>query len=326
MYFQIESVLEKYNLEDSSISKGRQILLCEKDHKLYALKEYFGTEKKAEFLYQLGTFLKNEGWSTDCLVKNKEGGFFTEGVDGVKYTLHQWYRGRECDIKNPQEILLAVKELARFHKQCQTFEWEPVSTADDPLEVYRRHERELKKIYQFILKRKKKTDFEQLYINCFKEFYGQCQEICGQMEEKKLHLTAEQQYVCHGDFQYHNVWFLFGKPLFLQFSKAGYGLQIFDLCNFMRKILEKNGWDTGLGISMITEYDKVNPISEGTFWQMYYRMAFPEKFWKLANRYYVSNKAWISRQNYEKLQVEIRQNARRLHYLERMLYFCENMY
>ena len=327
MYFQIETVLEKYNLEDSTTSKGRQVLLCEKDHKLYALKEYYGTEKKADFLYRLGEYFGQKGVLTDALQKNQEDAFFTEGVDGVKYTLHRWYRGRECDIKNRMEILMVVSHLARFHQICREFP-EPDEKPflwEDPLEEYGRHTKELKKIYQFISKRKKKSDFELLYMSCFGEFYSQCQEICSQMAERNLHAEEARQFLSHGDFNYHNVIFAMGNPVFLQFSKSGYGLQIFDFCNFMRKIMEKYCWDETLGIAMIEEYHRLNPLDEYTFWQMYYRMAFPEKFWKLANRYYVSNKAWISRQNYEKLEKELRQNHHRMRYLERMLYFYENM-
>lgn len=327
MYFQIESVFEKYNLEDGVVSKGRQVLLCEKDHKLYALKEYYGTEKKADFLYRLGEYFAQKGLMTDELIKNKEGDLFTEGVDGVKYTLHRWYRGRECDIKNRMEIMMTVSHLARFHQICQGFSGraEDVVPGEDPLEEYLRHNRELKKIYQFISKRKKKNDFELLYMSCFREFFSQCQEICDQMKDKQLQLSLGQQRVCHGDFNYHNVIFVMGRPVFLQFSKAGYGLQIFDFCNFMRKIMEKYCWDESLGVAMLEEYHRINPFDEYTFWQMYYRMAYPEKFWKLANRYYVSNKAWVSPQNYEKLETELRQNPYRQQYLKRMLYFYENM-
>lgn len=327
MFFQIESVFEKYNLEDGLISKGRQVLLCEKEHKLYALKEYQGTEKKADFLYRLGEYLGQQGVLTDALIKNKDGELFSEGIDGTLYTLHRWYRGRECDIRNRLEVLMAVSNLAHLHQVCKRFpgQQEDFTRGENPLEEYLRHTRELKKIYQFISRRKKKSEFELLYLNCFGDFFSQCQEICDQMQRQQSELAQTQHYICHGDFNYHNVIFVMGKPVFLQFSKAGYGIQIFDFCNFMRKIMEKYGWDEALGIAMIEEYHRVNPLDEHTFWHMYYRMAYPEKFWKLANRYYVSNKAWIAPQSYEKLKREIRQNTNRKRYLERMLYFYENM-
>ncbi len=35
--------------------------------------------------------------------------------------------------------------------------------------------------------------------------------------------------------------------------------------------------------------------------QLYYRLAYPEKFWKIVNFYYNSGKAWIPDKNMEKL-------------------------
>lgn len=327
MYFQIEPVLEKYGLDSCQTTRGRQMLLCQKDHMLYALKEYAGTEHKAELLYQLGTYLAENGWMTDGLVKNREGTCVTEGVDGVAYTLHRYYRGRECDCRNQTEILLAVSGLARLHARCRLLSHKelPLPEGEDPLNVYVRHTKELKKIYQFVINRKKKNEFEQLYIKSFSEYYRQCEAVCCDMQKRQWDGAGQKTGICHGDFHYHNVLFFAGRPVFLQFLKAGYDWQIFDLCTFMRKILEKNGWDPMLGQAMVETYHRENPINEETFWQMYYRMAFPEKFWKLANRYYVSNKAWISPRNREKLQTEIYQNPKRLNYLDRMVFFCKNI-
>ena len=327
MYFQIETVLEKYDLEDARISKGRQVLLCEKNQKLYGLKEYFGTEKKAQFLYRLGQYLRENGFVMDGLIKTREDALLAEGVDGIFYTLHHWYRGRECDIKSRMEIMMAVSALARFHRLCRGF---PVGehlygTMEDPLQEYARHTKELKKIYRFVTKRKKKSEYEVLFLSCFQEFFKQCEEIQEQMEQRQLHLSSEAFHVCHGDFNHHNVLSVLGEPVFLHFEKAGYGLQIFDFCNFKRKVMEKYCWDESLGLEMLREYHRICPISEVEFWHMYYRLAYPEKFWKLADRYYVSNKAWISRQNYEKLEKELRQNPYRKQYMHRLLYFYENM-
>ena len=37
------------------------------------------------------------------------------------------------------------------------------------------------------------------------------------------------------------------------------------------------------------------------------RLMYPEKFFKVANSYYHSNKAWISIKNVEKMQMAVRQ-------------------
>ena len=43
-------------------------------------------------------------------------------------------------------------------------------------------------------------------------------------------------------------------------------------------------------------------MTAADFLQLYYRFAYPEKFWKIANFYYNSGKAWIPGRNMEKLE------------------------
>lgn len=85
------------------------------------------------------------------------------------------------------------------------------------------------------------------------------------------------------------------------FDKWGFDVQMADLYQFMRKILEKQDWDISLGKSMIQAYEEIRPISKMEKENLKIRFAYPEKYWKLANYYYTHNKAWISKKNLEKL-------------------------
>ena len=95
-----------------------------------------------------------------------------------------------------------------------------------------------------------------------------------------------------------------------------------DLGLFLRKILEKNDWNRQLGMELIREYCRIHPLSEQDLRGLYYRLAYPEKFWKIANRYYCSRKVWDSGQNYEKLYREIRQNRARSQFLHALRAWC----
>ena len=115
MYYQVEQVLEQQEPEIEKFYKGRGILICESGEGLYALKEYFGSAQKAEFLYWLGICLEQQGVLCDSMLKNKDGNLITEGVDHVPYTFHHWLRGRECEIRNRIDLTVIVSFLARFH-------------------------------------------------------------------------------------------------------------------------------------------------------------------------------------------------------------------
>lgn len=322
MYYQIEQVLEKYGLSDAQTYKGRGVLICEKNHGLWALKEFQGSHEKAEFLYLLGGYLAEQGILNDRPKKTEEDELITEGPDGVHYIMHDWYRGRECDVKNRMDILMTVSHLARFHCAVRGFSYGEDNVSykkESVLSEYSRHNRELIKIRNYIRKRKQKNDFERLFTKCFSDFFQQCLKV-----EEALQMAEEKEItgktgICHGDFNQHNILFGAADPVMIHFERAKYGVQIADFGNFMRKIMEKYNWEEELGMAMLEEYHRVNPLNRGDFLQLYYRLSYPEKFWKIANHYYGSNKVWISSRNLEKLQKEIQQHKSRCRYLTGLL-------
>lgn len=323
MYYQIEQVLEQYGLENAQTYKGRGVLICENGSELLALKEFQGSQEKAEFLYLLGEYLKEQGLQTDGLRKTQEGLCTAEGPDGVCYTMHRWFKGKECDVKNRMDIMMAVSHLAKFHTVVSGFQFhfqKVERRKENVLYEYSRHNKELRKIRNYIKKRKQKSDFERLFLKCFPEFFEQCLKVEEALSLAKEQAGSGQEGICHGDFNQHNIIFGRADTAMIHFEKAKIGIQISDFSNFMRKIMEKYNWEETLGMSMIEEYNRINPISREDFVQLYYRLAYPEKFWKIANHYFGASKAWISGRNLEKLQKEILQHKSRCHYLECLLH------
>jgi len=83
----------------------------------------------------------------------------------------------------------------------------------------------------------------------------------------------------------------------------------------MRKIMEKNNWNVRLGMELLEGYRRKQELTAQDLQGLYYRLSYPEKFWKIANQYYRTRKVWDSGKNYEKLQKEIRQNQARGEFL-----------
>ena len=57
-------------------------------------------------------------------------------------------------------------------------------------------------------------------------------------------------------------------------------------------------------------------ISPRTVLISYYRLAYPEKFWKIVNFYYNSRKAWIPGKNQEKLEKLVAQEKEKQKFLD----------
>lgn len=104
----------------------------------------------------------------------------------------------------------------------------------------------------------------------------------------------------HGSYSYHNVLFV-GKDLAVtNFDRAEIGIQVRDLYDFLRKVMEKNGWQAEFGKSLIDAYDRERKLEETERRVLYAMLLYPEKYWKLVNFYYNSRKSWMSAKNLEK--------------------------
>ena len=105
------------------------------------------------------------------------------------------------------------------------------------------------------------------------------------------------------------------------FEHAHRDVQMEDLYYFLRKVLEKSGWKIRLGDGMLNAYSAIHPLTEGEMEYLKIRLIYPEKFWKTANSYYCTNKAWISVKNIEKLQTAIRQTEEKKMFLKEVFGF-----
>ena len=63
-------------------------------------------------------------------------------------------------------------------------------------------------------------------------------------------------------------------------------------------------------------YEQVRPLSAVDYIDLNYRIAYPEKFWKIVNFYYNSGKAWIPDRNREKLEKLMEQEKEKQLFLD----------
>ncbi|MEY8391969.1 CotS family spore coat protein [Lachnospiraceae bacterium 45-W7] len=317
-------ILEQYPFEVKQTVKGRGALICDTSQGLKILKEYRGSEGRADFLYHLLHFLAEHGQEqVDCIVRTSEEKTLARDVDGTVYMVRDWYEGRECDTKSREDILRAIRQLADIHSILRTFPEEIpdyLQIKDDSLlQENDRHTKELKKVRNFIFNRKRKNDFEMEFLRSFDIFYEEALNVVALQQELRDGEKSEELQdiygICHGDYNQHNVIFLRRGMAVLNFEKASYDVQAADLGNFMRKILEKHNWNMGLGMDMLKAYNDVRKLNRQEMKQLYIRLAYPEKFWKIANHYFNTSKAWVCGRNLEKLQKFIHQNEDRESFL-----------
>lgn len=312
-------LLEQYEIEVNRIRKGRGAFLCDTDRGSLIFKEYTENEIKIDLQNRMLLHAKQQGLvQTEQIVPDREGNLLVKDSDGTAYILKTGADGRECNIADRHECAEAVRLLAKYHLSMEAFVFKEAVPVFQPAREYEKHNRELKRVRKFLKEKGQKSWFEISLGRTLDPFMKQAQEVTDGWATYS-HLGENQpecRCLCHGDYQYHNIIRNDGNWCLVNYEKYVRDNPVRDLCLFLRKYLEKNSWSVILGMELLSAYEQVRPLSAYSRVDLYYRLAYPEKFWKIANFYYNSPKAWIPERNTEKLNRLLEQEEMKQKFLE----------
>ncbi len=319
------AILNEYEIDVKHTRKVRDAVLCEASQGLFLIKEMRLSEKRLSVLNDIGEHLQANGYEQiDWILKTKEGEFYTTSEEGMKYFLKRWFAGRECDVHKEKDVLEAVANLTKIHHALCNVE-SSVSVGDDLRETFFRHNREMKKVRSFMRERVGKSDFELAFLKHFDNMYASAEYALACLKESNygdlLKESIENQKCIHGDYNYHNVLMIHDGIASTNFEHVERNIQITDFYYFLRKVMEKNHWDISLGDKMLECYQKQIPFKKGEMEYVAICLAYPEKFWKVANSYGRSRKVWIPAKNLEKLELVIRQTEEKRFFLKEIFSF-----
>jgi hypothetical protein len=294
--------------------------------------------------------------NTDLFVKTIDDELLSEDSTGCQYIMKNWFWGEECNLKEWSQIEAAAANLARLHSVLYgidfTKEQMEHNISPDLPETFDKRNRELKRVKAYIREKRQKNEFELLYLNYYDRFYEQGVAASGWLNRSAYPQLMEEairnRRVCHGNYTYHNILMIknktdantkvyvppggmnkqllsaaeLGAPSVMMattnFEKSYIGLQICDLYQFVRKVMEKNDWDIMYGSNIIEAYDRVKPISKEELNILYLLLLYPEKFWKITNFYYNGKKSWVSGRNIQKLGTIGEQNSKKEIFLKKL--------
>lgn len=353
-----QEVLKQYPLKVYNIYRARGAYLLETDSGLKLLKCFEGSRNRALFEHSVKEHLYMHGYyNTDLYVKTIEDDIIATDQFGCRYIVKNWFWGEECNLKELSQIEMASANLASLHSLLRgvklTSEQMEYSISGNLHNIFEKRNRELKRVNSYIRDKKQKNEFEVIYLNFYQEFYDQgleaSKKLLSSSYSEALEEAITSKTVCHGNYTYHNIIMMKSKnesitktyipPGWINrqpvstadlssqwyktiattnFEKSYVGIQISDLYQFIRKVMEKNNWDILYGSNIIEAYDKIQPISKKELKILYVLLLYPEKFWKITNYYFNGKKAWISGRNIQKLNSIGEQNPKKEEFLKRL--------
>lgn len=321
----IRDVLDAYPFQVNRVSRGRGAFICDTDQGLKLVKAWHRSPQRLEFEQLVKYTIRDRGYYyVDQFVPNKDGQYLNLNQDGQQYTVRDWFEGRECDVHNAADLLAAVRQLAALHllmqngdsleQRLQAF------TYEDTRQVFLKRRKELRAIHSYIRGKKQWNSFEKLFMGLYRDSLAEAEAALEMLDlfpfEELREKAIQERTLCHGDFNYHQVILSRKYTAIINFDRLHLDIQVEDLYQFLRKVMEKNGWDLVLGALILDTYMSVKPLGHDERCTLYALLLFPEKFWKIANRYYNSRKSWLSGVNYEKMSRVTKMAGQRKRFLE----------
>jgi len=308
MYNTITNALNsKYGLNiKSSIPVRDGFILITSNGKLLC-KETHSKIDRILFVHGAKEHLSNNGFKNQDYYLCADSGEPYIIIDGKCYIISYVVDGKECDFEDTNDIKRASNLLAKMHLASIGYIQTEGSLVIDELgrlpSSFSKRLREIKRMEKIASRRR--SNFDYMYLEYCNYFYEMGKDaldyILSPIYDKLVVDTRACKSICHNDLTYSNIILNDNKESLINFDFCSYELKVYDLANFIRRRMRKCNWDICEAKIITDEYRRVNELTAEDFYVMKIMLQFPQKFWRVANKYYNSSRSWAQRVLVDKL-------------------------
>lgn len=294
-------IARQFDIEIESIKPNKGVYLLKTNKGMRCLKKInYGTQKLL-FVYGAKEHLIQKGFTkVDKYCLNIEGNPYATVNDDF-YTLSEWIEGRECDFHNKEELQKAAQNLAEMHQASKGYDPPENSKLKTDLgrwpHLMDKRIKSFEKMREMARKRNVKSSFDLCYIKSvgfYKDLGKRAMAVLEDSEYMEIcRITEEDKSFCHHDYTYHNIIIDTEENYnIIDFDYCKKEVRAYDLSAFMIKVLKRVDWDMEYAQLIIDAYNEVTTLSTDEYRLLYAFFLFPQRFWRLSNRYYYNEVNW----------------------------------
>ncbi len=224
------------------------------------------------------------------------------------YTLTEFSEGRESNFDSDNDVKRAALVLADLHKASKGYSAPENSKVQDDLGklpgFFAKRLDDIKKMKKQA--RKGKSRFDQLFLQYVDYFIELGEKASQELESSDYALiterTRKEGLFCHHDYTHHNILMEGEKVIVTNFDYCCHELRVYDIANFIRRKMRKCDWDISKTELIIQSYNSVETLNSEELAVMKIILQFPQKFWRVVNRYYNSRRSWSEKSFIMRLQ------------------------
>lgn len=296
-----ELVQNNYDINIQYIEKIKNVYKINDDYKYYCLKV---------INYDFGHFLfiisamehlqRNDFQSIPEIINTKSGKKYIKIGNSFAY-LTRWINCRLSDYDNSSDILMASSKLAELHNKSLGFKF----TEDmNPrigwfkwLETFNTRENEILDFKKRILKKDRKSKFDNLYIKKMDEEIEISRCSRKHLAESNYLDSMKKEVVkngfCHHDYANHNVLVSEDNKInIIDFDYCMLDTHLHDLASLLMRRMKHGKWSMNNALFIMDVYDSINKIFQHDIPIMSAFIEFPQDYWQIGIQYYWEKHRW----------------------------------
>ena len=298
---QLEAIAKEYDFQIISYKPLRAVYIAQTNKGSIVIKETDRDPDKLLYIHGLKEYLYEKGFSNlDRYLIGQNGLPFTVQEDRV-FVVEKVIEGRECSFTNLFDREGAVVALAQLHKKGIGY---VAPTGAFKRDNYGKWDSTyLKKIdYMLGLKnnvrnKKKKDFFDEIFLEDVDFMIHMAWQAYDTLKSSNYQnickIAQKEKWICHHDYTYHNI--IIGKNnevSIIDFDYSCHELPIYDLANYILKALKRFSFDIDMAVKILNIYNSVKTINKEDLLLMLAIFEFPQRFWRISERYYEKKTEW----------------------------------
>ena len=262
------------------------------------------------FNHLVKTHLGGNGFLyTDRYIINNEGLPYT-ALNEQNYVIITKINGAEAFFENTYDISKTAVALAAMHEASSgaCYDLEKYSFAVKELgklsDIFRHRVSELKKFKRLAVRGKSFFDYEYAKnADYFISDGERCLEELENSDYKKIAArTLARQSICHHDLTSHNIIFHDENTYITGFDNCCIEIKEYDIANFIRRKMRRTGWLLSDAKIIIDNYRSLCSLNASELEVLKIILRFPQKFWRVVNKFYNSKRSWCEKGCLEKMK------------------------
>ncbi|MDF2545561.1 MAG: spore coat, CotS family protein [Anaerosolibacter sp.] len=296
----IKEIVKRFGLRVNNIIPLRAVYMVDTNEGRFCLKKINYTEDKLLFLYNVKEHLAENGFDHTDRYRLAYQKPFVKNKNNL-YIMTRWIDGRECDFHNPIEAKEAAENLGKLHMASKGFmapkEVKVKSDLGKWPKTYLQRCEDLIVIKNLVKMKSVKDKVDMLFLRnvdmCYRMGMNAVQMLQDHSYDQQVELEGREGYLCHHDYTYHNIILdSNGKQHVIDFDYCKHELRCYDLAHFIMRNMRRFYWDFDMALTLIEAYNQTRTVSDREMRLMVTLFQFPQKFWRICNRYYYEKYNW----------------------------------